>query len=204
MLSYKIFNFINVTLLWLSFKLYQDSYIVSDILCINRLLPEMFDSLFQCDSIRKQSTPSQSLSCTFCGIVESGPNPIIRETDQFLVFEDRDPSAAQHLLIIPKFHIGSADDLTISDLPMLQQMVGLANELFDDAVLGFHLPPFTSVDHLHLHVIKRPFKSFWRGIKYPADLSVPWFISAQNLIKLLEDDKRSGSIKPWNQSYPFK
>src|SRR4051812_46991279 len=32
--------------------------------------------------------------------------------------------------------------------------------------LGYHIPPFNSVQHLHLHVLSLPLKSRWREFKY--------------------------------------
>jgi diadenosine tetraphosphate (Ap4A) HIT family hydrolase len=83
------------------------------------------------------------------------PARAVAETSTLLAFEDRRPQADLHALIIPKREIGSVFDLLPSDLPMLYEMKAMAEELLADSSgrLVFHVPPFNSVQHLHLHVL---------------------------------------------------
>lgn len=80
---------------------------------------------------------------------------------------------------------------------MLLNMTRLANQLFkdkhkDNIVVGFHVPPFTSINHLHLHLIEKPFLSFWRycllsrWAKYPPWSFAKWFITIDQLVSKLE------------------
>ena len=46
---------------------------------------------------------------------------------------------------------------------------------------GFHVPPFVSVDHVHLHLIVLPCKNMWRLLKYPT-WNVTWFVSLTSLL----------------------
>ncbi|KAI9341023.1 HIT-like domain-containing protein, partial [Zopfochytrium polystomum] len=103
---------------------------------------------------------------------------LVHADDQFVVFHDINPSARVHLLIIPREHIPSVLNLTARHLPLLRSMRALGHQLLSELVdqgdtgypvrlLGFHVPPFTSVQHLHLHVIAPPFKNWIRAAKYP-------------------------------------
>jgi diadenosine tetraphosphate (Ap4A) HIT family hydrolase len=91
------------------------------------------------------------------GAILRGESParVFAETATLLAFEDRSPQADLHALIIPKREIGSVFDLRSSDLPMLYEMKVMADELVADssAKFVFHVPPFNSVQHLHLHVL---------------------------------------------------
>ena len=130
--------------------------------------------------------------CVFCSINEKqGPNRIRFQDEKYLVFEDINPSAATHFLVVPKNHIDTVNNLTSLDTQMVREMyeVGvtvLKKEGVKDMILGFHIPPFTSIPHLHLHAIGLPFKNFWRSMKYPRELKTPWFINAQEYIAKLE------------------
>jgi len=91
------------------------------------------------------------------------PHCTIFETDELLCFRDRTPRASLHGLVIPKKYIESVDDLTEDDLDLLQKMKEVALETIrteqpdayanNDYRLCFHVPPFISVGHLHLHVL---------------------------------------------------
>ena len=101
---------------------------------------------------------------------------------------------AIHLLLIPVDHIASVDRLDSRNLEMLVEMNSTAHALIDSSntwVLGFHVPPFISVDHLHLHLIKRPFKNFWRSLKY-IETNGNWFVGLENVIQSCRNKSFSG------------
>ncbi|KAI8898729.1 HIT-like domain-containing protein [Globomyces pollinis-pini] len=137
------------------------------------------------------------LPCIFCAIINNnGPNTIIYDDKNFLGFHDINPAAKLHWLLIPKSHIDTVYNLTSEHLPLLKDMKLIASKILTDQgfsekdqVLGFHVPPFTSVNHLHLHMIGLPFNNFWRWAKYPYRYRVSWFITLDNLIEGLESGK---------------
>ena len=58
--------------------------------------------------------------CLFCKIVEGEiPSNKVYEDDKILVFNDLDPQAPVHVLIIPKKHIASLDDVNDEDQELL-------------------------------------------------------------------------------------
>eukprot|EP00536_Pseudo-nitzschia_multiseries_P000724 jgi/Psemu1/300283/fgenesh1_kg.9_\ len=122
---------------------------------------------------------------------------VIRELNRLLVFEDIKPRAPLHALVIPKQHIpslfdldttigsGSGSDNRASSSARSAQALMLLGEMntagqdlvrerhpeaFErgDYILCFHLPPFNSVDHLHLHVLAPASSMHWiyRNAKY--------------------------------------
>ena len=60
--------------------------------------------------------------CIFCKIAAGEiPSKKAYEDDQILAFYDLDPQAPVHILIIPKEHISSANELTEERAAYLQQ-----------------------------------------------------------------------------------
>ena len=56
-----------------------------------------------------------SEACLFCKIASGGTDTqFVHETDRLVVFDDIHPSAPLHQLIVPKRHIRSVNDLTLS------------------------------------------------------------------------------------------
>ena len=100
--------------------------------------------------------------CIFCKIVAGElPSDKIYEDDQVLVFKDIYPKADVHLLVIPKVHIESLDEVNASHDALMAHMVklmpGLAREQgLDD---GFRVIINTGpgggqvVFHLHWHLM---------------------------------------------------
>jgi diadenosine tetraphosphate (Ap4A) HIT family hydrolase len=85
------------------------------------------------------------------------------ESCDLLAFQDKTPRAKLHALVISKRFIPTVASLTRDDLPLLDDMRAAALDLIEqhhpkalvesDYILCFHVPPFNSVNHLHLHVL---------------------------------------------------
>lgn len=100
--------------------------------------------------------------CLFCKIVgKEIPAEIVRETDEVIAFKDINPAAPTHVLVIPKRHIASAQDLTSADGDMLGALFETMAELARETQLeGGHrivtnVGPDAgqSVHHLHFHLL---------------------------------------------------
>lgn len=100
--------------------------------------------------------------CLFCKIINKEiPAAIRYEDDRFMAFDDINPKAKVHILLIPKKHISSIAALDESDSSLIGQMVLLAKKIAEDSGIaeGFRLV-FNSgadsgqeVDHLHMHIL---------------------------------------------------
>ena len=68
--------------------------------------------------------------CLFCKIAsgEMGTE-FLYENDHLVVFRDINPHAPVHLLIVPKRHIRSVNDLTDDDRSILAEMIMAAGEM---------------------------------------------------------------------------
>jgi histidine triad (HIT) family protein len=68
--------------------------------------------------------------CLFCKIASGKMDTeFLYENEQLVVFRDIHPHAPVHLLIVPKRHIRSINDLTEEDGPHLAEMVMVAKEM---------------------------------------------------------------------------
>ncbi|WP_433946086.1 histidine triad nucleotide-binding protein [Paenibacillus sp. SN-8-1] len=63
------------------------------------------------------------MDCLFCKIAEGSiPSNKVYEDDKFLVFHDIQPAAPTHVLIIPKKHIATMNDVAAEDLALIGEM----------------------------------------------------------------------------------
>jgi len=100
--------------------------------------------------------------CLFCKII-AGEIPCSKtyEDDQFFVFKDINPKAEVHLLVIPKLHLESLNDLTEKHQALVGQMMLKLPELARSQGLenGFRTIINTGPDggqevgHLHIHIL---------------------------------------------------
>ena len=102
-------------------------------------------------------------NCLFCKISQGNSSTeILYENDRLVVFRDINPAAPIHLLIVPKKHIRSVNDLTAADQPILSEMIMVAKDMAVQQEVeksGYRL--FINVErgggqvifHLHMHLI---------------------------------------------------
>ena len=99
--------------------------------------------------------------CLFCKMVAGIIKPdVVFEDDIVLAFKDINPQAPVHILIIPKVHIATLNDLedTLLAGQLLQTAVNLAKQegLSDDGyrtVFNCNKKGGQEVYHLHLHLL---------------------------------------------------
>src|SRR5262245_8473579 len=99
--------------------------------------------------------------CLFCRIAEKKiPARIVHEDPELIAFEDINPQAPVHLLIVPRRHIASLNDAAPDDAPLLGSMMLVAGWLAKERGIdgsGYRVVVNTmagagqSVFHVHLH-----------------------------------------------------
>lgn len=101
--------------------------------------------------------------CLFCGIVSGAIDAnIVADGDDWLAFRDINPQAPTHILVIPKKHVATVNDLTPEDDDLMGEMARAAAQLATDegiADSGYRLVLNTnagagqSVFHVHMHLL---------------------------------------------------
>jgi histidine triad (HIT) family protein len=101
--------------------------------------------------------------CLFCKIIDRKiPASIVHEDDHVIAFTDINPQGPVHLLVVPKRHIASLNDLTPDDDAMVGELVRRAAALAKERGIsagGFRTVFNTNKDagqtvfHIHLHLI---------------------------------------------------
>src|SRR5947209_6839170 len=102
-------------------------------------------------------------NCLFCKIAEGTiPGKIVYQDEDVVAFEDINPQAPHHILLIPRRHIASMADVTEEDGPMLAALFAVAAKLAHKMDLGESGYRFVtnvgpdagqSVFHLHFHLL---------------------------------------------------
>ncbi len=109
--------------------------------------------------------------CLFCKIIAGEiPGTFVHQDDQLVVLQDINPQAPLHVLVIPRKHIASLNDLVPEDDPLVGSMfrraAALAKEHGYDqrgyrAVFNTNREAGQTVLHIHLHVLAG------RGLTWP-------------------------------------
>ncbi len=104
-----------------------------------------------------------STDCLFCKILDGDiPAEIIFESDDAIAFRDVNPQAPTHVLIIPRQHIAtindldSGDDTIVGKLFLAAQQVANDEGIADDGyrvVMNCNAAAGQTVFHLHLHLL---------------------------------------------------
>ncbi len=104
--------------------------------------------------------------CLFCRIVAGEiPAAVVYSDDHLVAFTDINPQAPMHVLIVPRRHISTLDDLAAVDDPLVGQMVRRAAALAAEqghaesgyrTVFNCNAGAGQTVFHIHLHVLGGP------------------------------------------------
>ena len=101
--------------------------------------------------------------CLFCRIAAGEtPAKLVFEDAHAIAFEDINPQAPHHVLVIPRAHFATLDDVPGSEEAVLGHMVGVASSIARErgiAKSGYRLvvncqsAAGQSVFHVHLHLL---------------------------------------------------
>lgn len=103
------------------------------------------------------------MDCIFCKIA-AGETParIAYENERLVAFHDLFPQAPTHLLVIPRQHYATLNDVPASDSGLLGEMMSTATQLARDlgvadsgyrVVMNCNQDGGQSVYHIHLHLL---------------------------------------------------
>jgi histidine triad (HIT) family protein len=102
-------------------------------------------------------------SCLFCRIASKElPSKTAYEDDRVVAFHDISPQAPIHILICPRKHIATLNDVAVDDGPLLAHMFQVAQKMAEQygvaqkgyrTVFNVNAEAGQTVFHLHLHVI---------------------------------------------------
>ncbi len=103
------------------------------------------------------------MSCLFCKIVAGEvPASKIYEDERMIVITDINPQAPMHVLVVPKQHVATLNDLTAAEDGLVGAMVRTAAAVARDhgydasgfrTVFNCNAQAGQTVFHIHLHVL---------------------------------------------------
>ncbi len=101
--------------------------------------------------------------CLFCKMVAGDIAPdTVYEDEHVLAFRDINPQAPMHVLVIPKRHISTLNDLDDNDAQLIGQLALAAAKIADQegvadagyrAVMNCNVDGGQTVFHIHMHVL---------------------------------------------------
>lgn len=102
------------------------------------------------------------MDCIFCKIIAGEiPSSKVYEDDKILAFKDINPMAPVHILVIPKIHIASCDEVNaensaviahiFENIPAIAKQAGAENGY--RVITNCGEDAKQSVKHLHFHIL---------------------------------------------------
>lgn len=102
-------------------------------------------------------------NCLFCKIAKREiPSTVVFEDERVLAFEDINPQAPVHVLVIPKKHIATTNDITAEDESLTGHLITVAARVAREkgidqsgfrSVLNCNAHGGQEVYHIHVHVL---------------------------------------------------
>jgi histidine triad (HIT) family protein len=101
--------------------------------------------------------------CLFCKIAAGEiPANLVYEDELAIAFEDIHPQAPLHVLVVPRQHIATLNDLDAADESVVGHLVAIAQKVADDrgfadsgyrTVFNCNADGGQTVFHIHLHLL---------------------------------------------------
>lgn len=101
--------------------------------------------------------------CLFCKIAAKEiPSTLVHEEPDLLAFKDIGPKAPTHILVIPRKHIATVNDLTDADATLVGRLVLTAKKIAAEGgiaesgyrlVVNCNAGAGQTVFHLHVHLL---------------------------------------------------
>ena len=101
--------------------------------------------------------------CLFCRLIAGEiPATIVRQNEHVVAFKDITPQAPTHVLVVPRRHIPSLNDLSPDDDALVGEMVRTAASIAKEhghadrgyrTVFNCNADAGQTVFHLHLHLL---------------------------------------------------
>ena len=104
---------------------------------------------------------TRARDCAFCGIVTGGDGHIVHADEQIVAFLDRAPLIKGHVLVIPRAHVDTFDELPDDLIAPLFRVVQRVSRSFaravaaDGSYTAMNTRVSQSVPHVHVHVVPR-------------------------------------------------
>lgn len=103
------------------------------------------------------------MDCIFCKVANREiDTELVYEDEKVVAFNDIQPQAPIHQLIIPRKHIATINELTAEDMPLVGHMIQTGCKLAKDSgladdgyrlVMNCNLQGGQAVFHIHLHLL---------------------------------------------------
>jgi histidine triad (HIT) family protein len=103
------------------------------------------------------------MACIFCEIVaRRAPASIVHEDDEIIAFKDIAPQAPIHVLVVPKLHIATVNDLEEQHIALMGRLFIVVKHLaaqWQIMAQGYRLRVHVGrgggqlIDHVHLHLL---------------------------------------------------
>lgn len=104
-----------------------------------------------------------NMSCLFCRIIAGElPARIVYQDETLVAFHDVNPQAPVHVLVVPRAHIATLNEVTSADEGLVGAMIGRAAAIAAElgiaqrgyrTVFNCNREAGQSVFHIHLHVL---------------------------------------------------
>jgi histidine triad (HIT) family protein len=101
--------------------------------------------------------------CLFCRMVKGEIKPdVVYEDEEVLAFRDLNPQAPLHVLVIPKLHLATLNDLDETHAALMGKLFLAARKVAEQeglaergyrTVINCNAEAGQSVYHIHLHVL---------------------------------------------------